>query len=89
MLPPTTCTTSKEKGHRTLPMTCMEEIFWTPRGVAHVARKAPVLPTCMRANHFLYIYIYIYIYIRVILYVHLNEHNNSEKSLWPILVFWL
>jgi len=43
-------------------MTCMEEIFWTPRGVAHVARKAPVLPTCMRANHFIYIYIYIYIY---------------------------
>jgi hypothetical protein len=62
----------------------VEEIFWTSRGVADVARKVQVPPTCVRANH-LYIYKWLYMYTKSLL----NKHNNSEKSLWLILVFRL
>jgi len=56
MPPSTTCTTSKERGYRTLPMTHVEGIFWTLKDVAHITRKAQVPPMYVRANH-LYIYI--------------------------------
>ena len=56
MPPSTTCTTSKERGYKTLPMTHVEGIFWTLKDVAHITRKAQVPPMYVRANH-LYIYI--------------------------------
>jgi hypothetical protein len=84
MSPPTTCATSKKRGYMTLPMTRVEEIFWTSKGVADVARKVQVPLTCVRANHF-YIYKWLYMHTKLLI----NKYNNSEKPLWLILVFRL